>query len=756
MLKKIIIALAGVLGAIVLLAVALGQGWFGDRQHAGNAEGPEIPKSVIAEREHSRSQAAGALNANKAKQILFGDLHVHSTFSRDAFSTALPLTGRDGAHPIAEACDFARYCSALDFWSINDHVFSFDQRQWTETKEAIRQCNAVAGDPANPDLVSFLGWEWTQMGSRPDNHYGHKNVIFLETSEDLVPARPIGAASAPDSLAGAAARQDPFKTNLFASVFAPGGDRQAYFDLSRYTQDAWDRTPCPEGVHVKELPLDCYENVATPGELFKKLDEWGAASIVIPHGTTWGFYTPEGSSFDKQLKADQHDPDRQFMVEIFSGHGNSEEYRSWREFHIKEDGSKICPPPQDSYTPACWRAGEIIEARCTAAGESATTCKDRAEDARHYYLAMVGTAGFRVVPGNDIQEWREAGQCTDCYLPSFNYRPRNSVQYMLALTNFDDPENPTRFEFGIMASSDNHSAKPGTGYKEMDRREMIEFPGRDSADIVDLTELIEEPTPYAVERQPGEIEPAQLVEFERQSSFFMTGGLIAAHSEGRDRNAIWQAWQDKEVYATTGERILLWFDRVIEEGGETLRQPMGSSATASSAPKFVVHAIGAFKQKSGCPDYTNGALTPERLERLCQGECYNPSDERKLITAIEVVRILPQQYKDEPVDGLIQDAWATFPCAPDQNGCTVEFEDPEFETLARDATYYVRAIQEPTPTINGGHLRCTYDSDGNCIKVNACQNDYRTDLENDCLTMKEEKAWSSPIFLTYAASVAAE
>src|SRR5206468_3030550 len=83
--------------------------------------------------------------------------------------------------PPADACDFARFCSALDFWSINDHAEGVSPRHWQETKESIRQCNAVAGDPRYPDLVSFLGWEWTQVGVTPADHYGHKNVVFHDT-----------------------------------------------------------------------------------------------------------------------------------------------------------------------------------------------------------------------------------------------------------------------------------------------------------------------------------------------------------------------------------------------------------------------------------------------------------------------------------------------------------------------------------------------------------------------------------------------
>src|SRR5260370_30213084 len=97
----------------------------------------------------------------------------------------------EGVHPPADACDFARFCSGLDFWSINDHAESISPQHWRETKEAVRQCNAGAGDPQNPDLVTYLGWEWTQVGITPAHHYRHKNGIFHHTARDRVPRPPI-------------------------------------------------------------------------------------------------------------------------------------------------------------------------------------------------------------------------------------------------------------------------------------------------------------------------------------------------------------------------------------------------------------------------------------------------------------------------------------------------------------------------------------------------------------------------------------
>jgi hypothetical protein len=179
---------------------------------------------------------------------------------------------------------------------------------------------------------------------------------------------------------------------------------------------------------------------------------------------------------------------------------------------------------------------------------------------------------------------------------------------------------------------------------------------------------------------------------------------------------------------------------------------MGSALAFSETPRFEVRAVGALVQKDGCPEESIRGLSPERLERLCRGECYHASDDRHPIVAIEVIRIRPQAHSGENVDDLIQDPWRRFECEPQADGCVVSFEDPDYAESGRDVLYYARAIKEETPAVNGANLRAEFDAEGNVIRTTPCYGDYRTPFDDDCLAPVEERAWSSPIFLDQPAA----
>lgn len=723
------------------------EGWFGAERDAGVIQGKRIPDDVIV----SRTQAtASVAPEGDNDQILFGDLHVHTTFSADAFQFSLPIMGGLGVHPVADACDFARYCSALDFWSITDHAETITPLRWQRTKDSIRACQKVAGDGPNPDLVSFVGFEWTQVGRLPSEHFGHKNVIFKDLDDDKIAPRAIAASGLASSTLRASFGIPPIVPLLDFQ------NRQSYFDFNKFVRLTQAVPDCDGNTSSDKLSKECFESAATPGDLTRKLfDEQKLNPLIIPHGSTWGFYTPPGTTWDKALLAKEH-PERFPLIEIYSGHGNSEEYRSWKDVNLNADGtSATCPEPTPNYTPSCWRAGEIIRERCLKAGTSTFDCEKRAAQARDDYANM-GVAGHLAVGGETPEEWLDAGQCTDCFMPPFNHRAANSVQAGIATSHFDDPSGKaTRFHWGFIGSSDNHRARPGTGYKAVDRRKNTEAGGPISAawrDRLIPDKSVAEPQSRRISRDElTTMAGFQLTEFERQSSFWLAGGLAAVHTKERSRDAIWDSLQRREVYATSGPRILLWFHAVDANGNKI---PMGSRVQSDVAPTFEVHAVGAFKQKPGCPDFAKAGLDEERIKDICSGECYNPSDERRMITRIEVVKVRPQAKPGEALADLIEDRYLVHQCKPSADGCTFTFTDPAYTRGQRDALYYVKAIQEPEPTINAEPIKCERDGNGKCIKATLCYGDYRSG-EDACTSPSEHRAWSSPIYVDYGTKAAA-
>ena len=701
----------------------------GDR---GLIVGTEPRPSELMEQERQRSP-----------EILFGDLHTHTTFSPDGFILGMPLTGGEGARPPADACDYARYCSALDFWGISDHAEGITPRRWAETRESIRECNAVAtltGDAANPDLVSFLGWEWSHVAATPDAHFGHKNVFFLDTEEGKVPTRSI-----------AAPREQLSKSPIprmaqYVLAAMDWANRDFYLGISAYYDEIAETPVCERGVNSRDLPEDCLEIAHDPKELFSKLDDWGYDALVIPHGNAWGLATPPETSWDKQLSNDYHDPRYQRLVEIYSGHGNSEEWRDIAPFRRDEQGVPFCPEPTENFLPCCWRAGELIQARCEDPLSDA--CAARVEQARQDYLDA-GISGHLTVPGVEVSDWLNCGQCQDCFNPPFKLRPGVSTQYALTLNKPENDEGHQQFRWGFIGSSDNHRARAGNGFKDSGRRKgNTETMGAGaSSRLGGGVDKGSRDDKYS--RSVDTLGPIGLNELrnqERQQSFYLTGGLVAVHSQGRDRESIWEALKNRNVYATSGDRISLWFS-VLNQDGSSL--PMGSITQRSDAPRFLVSAAGAFKQKPGCPDHVSVALGPERQASLCANECYFPGSERQRLDRIEVVRIRPRQDAEETTAELIEDPWRSFPCGAADGTCSVAFEDPEFTEQGREMIYYVRAIQQATPAVNAGNLRCEYDEEGTCIAVNPCYGDERTDPNDDCQAPNEERAWSSPIYIEY-------
>ncbi len=643
--------------------------------------------------------------SNQEKTIFFGDLHVHTTFSQDAFLFSLPMLQGEGAHPPADACNFARFCSSLDFFSITDHAEGLTKSMWEDTLTSLRNCDQVSGK-TEKDIIVFAGWEWTQMDGNPKSHFGHKNVI-LKDLYNLRLDRPIGAKPSIDLLI-----QHPLTPLLpLINDFPP---EKIDLDFLKYRHSTYSKPFCSELNDIEGK--DCREVAETPKDLFAKLDSKEIEALVIPHGTTWGIHAPEGASFSNQLLEGNHDPKRQRLIEVYSGHGNSEVYKDIQHV-VKKDGSLICPEPSNEFEPCCWRAGEIVLRNCL--NSDGNDCNQKSAQAKQEFVKNISNPlRFSNIQNSIPEDWMQCGQLINEFLPTYTYRPLMSVQAGLVSVG---EKYKDQFKLGLIGSSDNHKARAGSGYKEFARKSMGDAWGAKN----NLTWLIPP---------------------ERGASFYSTGGLVAVHAKDLDRDDIYNALYNREVYATSGERILLWFNLLDKEGK---RRPMGSEVTMAQNPIFEVRVLGSFKQNPGCPEYSLNSLSEEELSRLCLNECYNPSNERNIISKIEIIKIIPTKKLSEYKNSIF-DPWKTILCEDKGSGCTASFTDEQYSKDNQDVLYYVRAIQEDSLAVGGNPLRCEKNSQGECIKINPCYASGKDfDPLDDCLSPIGERAWSSPIFLSY-------
>ncbi len=580
----------------------------GEHQDPGTIEGARLPDAVLQSRANAEAQTARTLAESATspvpdEQILFGDLHVHTTFSADAFMMSLPILQGEGAHPIADACDYARYCSGLDFWSINDHAESITPARWQETQDAIRQCNAVAGDPQNPDMVSFLGWEWTQIGHTPENHYGHKNVMLRDTEADEVPRRPIalGLVRVPG---------DAPEHRLSQRVLLPLADfpnRQYYLEHDRASSPSCaTRRSAKKASTRASCPTSCSEGADTPEKLFAKLDQWGYPALVIPHGTTWGIYTPPGSAWDKQLTAKQHDPERQTLDRgVLRARQLGGVPRLPRGRRSTRPATPSAPSRRAT---TCRAAGGRRDHPRALRGSRARRCaSERVEAARANYVAA-GARGRLTVPGATVDDWRELRQLSRLLparlqLPPEEQRPVHHG----ALAN-SRPQPRRGPACASTSASSRRATTTARGRAPATRNTTASpTPKRAAPRDADLVRPRERGHPArddAPSRRPStsrrtKLQNFQVLDFERQASFFLTGGLVAVHADGRDpRSDLGLAPAPRGLRHQRRPHPALV--RPAERAaGHASR--WAAATQLAEAPRFRVRAVGAFEQQAGLP-----------------------------------------------------------------------------------------------------------------------------------------------------------
>lgn len=111
----------------------------------------------------------------------------------------------------------------------------------------------------NPTSSPSSGFEWTQVGRTPDEHFGHKNVIFRDLEDEKVSKRAIAA------LGRQSSRSLSIANNM--SPLVPLRDfqhRQRYFDYNRFISDTREAEMCPTSTGTRQSCLKAAWNMQRP------------------------------------------------------------------------------------------------------------------------------------------------------------------------------------------------------------------------------------------------------------------------------------------------------------------------------------------------------------------------------------------------------------------------------------------------------------------------------------------------------------
>ena len=607
--------------ALAVLAIAACSG---SDPPAGTIEGERRPEARRSAAERAQRLARGALAqrsqaaADPRKQILFGDLHVHTSYSIDAFLYGLPLFGGEGAHPPADACDFARYCSELDFFSLNDHAEALTVPRWRRSLESLRECNARAGDPQDPDLVAFVGWEWTQTGATPETHFGHKNVMFPGLADDELPARPISAlAGDVKSQARAHHLWLARGAEAVASAVAP-----QYADFLWWIRALANAPLCEPGVDTRELPADCEESAPDPALLFEKLAQWGFESLVIPHGLTWGIHAPPGATLAAQL-------DRARST-IQSGSGSSRctpatarrgDLRArFRTGRCRRSSRHL--QRADAGLPALLLAGRRDRTRALRRPQAAN-CEAGVAAARQLAVAA-GRRPHWVLPDAALEDWLDCDQLRGAFKPALSLAPGPERAGRAGARERRRARRGRRRRCAS-ASGLSRRATPTRRARAPATRKCVVAGMTDARGYASerlerwLAPWIRGPQPRTRPRPCRCLRPSRASAGSSTSNAPPASCIPAVWSpctpSGRDRGAASGTRSvRREVYATSGPRILLWFE--LLNGPEGLA-PMGSSVVQRERPRFEVRAAGSLEEQPGCPASTLEALSAERVSTSC-------------------------------------------------------------------------------------------------------------------------------------------
>jgi hypothetical protein len=275
--------------------------------------------------------------------------------------------------------------------------------------------------------------------------------------------------------------------------------------------------------------------------------------------------------------------------------------------------------------------------------------------------------------------------------------------------------NPYRF--GMIGSSDIHTG--------MSTTEESDFGGAVARDILPETRRQASARPYP---------PSAAARLDAWN--LSASGLAAVWATGNTRAAIAEAFRRKEVYATSGTRIVLQvfggfsFDSRDVDGADIASTgyrdgvPMGGDLTAAPRNRQLTLLIRARKDPVGANldriQVVKGWLDRNGTSREQVFDVAWAGDDR-----------LAPDGRLRPVGNTVDLASASYENSIGEETLATAWTDPEFDP-AEPAFYYVRVLEIPTPRHQ------VYDAIA--LGMDPAETGFATTLQ--------ERAWSSPIWYT--------
>lgn len=575
--------------------------------------------------------------ASPLRNVYFGDLHIHTNLSFDAYLFGNRLDP-DAAYRIAkgeaakirtgEAIELTR---PLDFAALTDHAEGFGLHEACSREDQSKAGREVCDSFETPSIKTFLNLR-KQGEARPPI----RDLTIY--GDDPERAEALGRSTWVKVKEAAARHNEPGTFTAFAAYeYSP-----PLADSGKHHRNIIFR-----GSETPARAVSAYD-AASEIDLWKQLEASCAAPcqfLTIPHNPnkTWGLafadhtidgtpYSPEDWALRKRSEP---------LVEMFQIKGNSECSSSFGASDEECGFEQFFPPCKDGQETLCIKPTSMIR------------------DGLGIGLALEDELGF----------------------------------------------NP--LAFGLVGSTDTHNSNPG---------DVEEWDFRGASGL---------------NSSPARKRLAGGRRGNRTSLLRNPGGLAAVWAEENTREALFDAMQRKEVYATSGTRIKL---RTF--AGFDLPQDLLGESGISAAYQAGVPMGGTLEGKSAGLDVFVWAIrdpdgAPLQKVQLIKG--WIEDGERR------------EQVFDIACSGGSSVDAATGKC--DDNGATVDLSDCSFDedrgsaeikTLWRDedyspqndAFYYIRVLQNPTCRWT------TYDS----LRLGR-------EPPEDVPATVIERAWSSPIWV---------